>query len=105
MARSSRLGLAGSQKLTSDVKQRKQRSQHNSPNPNNSYKTKKKFTGSCTEGNPKNHWSGKNIVTMYISQWNIDKKYLGSFIELTKNHHLTIKFTAEISDTEIFGMT
>ena len=40
-------------KLTSDVKQRKQRSQHNSPNPNNSYKTKKKFTGSYTEVNPK----------------------------------------------------
>ena len=39
-------------KLTSDVKQRKQRNQHNSPNPNNSYKTKKKFTGSYTEGNP-----------------------------------------------------
>ena len=41
-------------KLTSDVKQRKQRSQHNNPNPNNSYKTKKKFTGSYTEVNPKN---------------------------------------------------
>ena len=39
-------------KLTSDVKQRKQRSQHNGPNPNNSYKTKKKFTGSYTEVNP-----------------------------------------------------
>ena len=38
---------------TSDVKQRNQRSQHNSPNPNNSYKTKKKFTGSYTEVNPK----------------------------------------------------
>ena len=36
-------------KLTSDVKQR---SQHNSPNPNNSYKTKKKFTGSYTKVNP-----------------------------------------------------
>ena len=39
-------------KLTSDVKQRKQRSQQNTPNPNNSYKTKKKFTGSYTEVNP-----------------------------------------------------
>ena len=39
--------------LTSDVKQRKQRSQHNSPNPNNSYKTKKKFTGFYTKVNPK----------------------------------------------------
>ena len=32
---------------------RKQRSQHNSPNPNNSYKTNKNFTGSYTEVNPK----------------------------------------------------
>ena len=39
-------------KLTSDVKQRKQRSQHNFPKPNNSYKAKKKFTSSYTEGNP-----------------------------------------------------
>ena len=38
--------------LTSDAKQRKQRSQHNSPNPNNSYKTKKNFTGFYTEVNP-----------------------------------------------------
>ena len=33
--------------------------------------------------------------------WNIDKKDIGSFIELANNHHPTIKFTAEISDTEI----
>ena len=39
--------------LTSDVKQRKQRSQHNRPNPNNRYKTKKNFTGFYTEVNPK----------------------------------------------------
>ena len=39
--------------LTSDVKQRKQRSQHNRPNPNNGYKTKKNFTGFYTEVNPK----------------------------------------------------
>ena len=38
--------------LTSDVKQRIQRSQHNRPNPNNSYKTKKKFTGFYTEVKP-----------------------------------------------------
>ena len=41
-------------KLTSDVQQRKQRSQHKviDHNPNNSYKTTKKFTGSYTEVNP-----------------------------------------------------
>ena len=39
-------------KLTSDVEQRKQRSQHNGLNPNNCHKTKKKFTGSYTEVNP-----------------------------------------------------
>ena len=38
--------------LTSDVKQRKQRSQHSRPNPNHSYKTKNKFTGFHTEVNP-----------------------------------------------------
>ena len=37
--------------LTSDVNQRKQRSQHNRPNPNSSYKTKKNFTGFYTEVN------------------------------------------------------
>ena len=37
--------------LTSDVKQR---SQHNRPNANNSYKTKKNFTGFYTEINSQN---------------------------------------------------
>ena len=36
-----------------------------------------------------------------FSLWNIDKKDIGSFIELANNHHPTTKFTAEISDTEI----
>ena len=36
--------------LTSDVKQRIQRSQHNTPNANNSHKTKKNFTGFYTDG-------------------------------------------------------
>ena len=39
--------------LNSDVKQRKQRAQHNRPNPYNSYKTKKIFTSFYTEANPK----------------------------------------------------
>ena len=37
-------------------KERKQGSQHNRPNPNNSYKTKKNFTGFYTEVNP-SFWS------------------------------------------------
>ena len=40
--------------LTSDVKDRKQRSQHNRPNLNNNYKTKKNFAGFYTEVNPLN---------------------------------------------------
>ena len=42
----------------------------------------------------------RNIGDIF-SLWNIDKKDIGLFIELANNHHLTIKFTAEISDTEI----
>ena len=38
--------------FTSDVEQRKQRSQNNSKNEHNSDKTKKNFTGSYTEVNP-----------------------------------------------------
>ena len=41
----------------------------------------------------------KRYIDDIFSLWNIDKK--GSFIELANNHHPTIKFTAEISDTEI----
>ena len=40
-------------KLTSDVKQKKNKEVNiTDPNPYNSYKTKKKFTGSYTEVNP-----------------------------------------------------
>ena len=42
----------------------------------------------------------RNIGDIF-SLWNVDKKDIGLFIELANNHHLTIKFTAEISDTEI----
>ena len=43
----------------------------------------------------------KRYIDDIFSLWNIDKKDIGSFIELVNNHHPTIKFTAEISDTEI----
>ena len=52
--------------LTSDLKERKQGSQHNRPNLNNSYKTKKNFTGFYTEVNPNNSkkYNG-NILLLY----------------------------------------
>ena len=43
----------------------------------------------------------KSYIDDIFSLWNIEKKDIGSFIELANNHHLTIKFMAEISDTEI----
>ena len=43
----------------------------------------------------------KRYIDDIFSLWNIDKKDIGSFIELANNHHPTIKLTAEISDTEI----
>ena len=43
----------------------------------------------------------KIYIDDIFSLWNIDKKDIGSFIELANNYHPTIKFTAEISDTEI----
>ena len=41
--------------FTSDVEQRKQRSQNNRENKHNSDETKKNFTGSYTEVNPEKH--------------------------------------------------
>ena len=43
----------------------------------------------------------KRYIDDIFSLWNIDKKDIGLLIELANNHHPTIKFTAEISDTEI----
>ena len=43
----------------------------------------------------------KRYIDDIFSLWNIDKKDIGSLIELANNHHPTIQFTAEISDTEI----
>ena len=36
-----------------------------------------------------------------ISIWNVNKDGVAQFIEQANNHHRTIKFTAEISETEI----
>ena len=43
----------------------------------------------------------KRYIDDIFSLWNIDKRDTGSFLELANNYHATIKFTAEISDTEI----
>ena len=43
----------------------------------------------------------KRYIDDIFSLWDIDKKDINSFIELANNLHPTIKFTAEISDTEI----
>ena len=43
----------------------------------------------------------KRYVDDIFSLWNIDKTEIGSFIDLANNHHPTITFTAEISNTEI----
>ena len=71
-------------KLTSDVKQRKQRSQHNNPNPNNSYKTK--FTGSYTEVNP-NYLPLKGALSRYLATKKLGADYLN---EVYVNHCLEL---------------
>ena len=43
----------------------------------------------------------KRYIDDIFSLWNIDKRDIGLFLELANNYHPTIKFTAEISDTEI----
>ena len=43
----------------------------------------------------------KRYIDDVFSLWNINKEEINSFIELANNYHPTIKFTAEISDTEI----
>ena len=43
----------------------------------------------------------KRYIDDIFSLWNIHKRGTGSFLELANNYHATIKFTAEISDTEI----
>ena len=35
-----------------------------------------------------------------FSLWNVDKEEIYSFMEQANNHHPTIKFTAEVSETE-----
>lgn len=43
----------------------------------------------------------KRHIDDIFSLWNIDKEDIGSFMELANNHHPTIKFMSEISDTGI----
>ena len=42
----------------------------------------------------------KRFIDVIFSLLNIDKEEIYSFIELANNHHPTIKFAAEVSDTE-----
>ena len=42
----------------------------------------------------------KRCIDDIFSLWNVDKEEIYSFIELANNHHPTIKFTAEVSETE-----
>ena len=42
----------------------------------------------------------KRFIDDIFSLWNVDKEEIYSFIELANNHHPTIKFTAEVSETE-----
>ena len=44
----------------------------------------------------------KRFIDDIFSLLNIDKEEIYSFIELANNHHPTIKFAAEVSDTETF---
>jgi len=43
----------------------------------------------------------KRYINDVFSLWNINKEEINTFIELANSYHPTIKFTAEISDTEI----
>ena len=43
----------------------------------------------------------KRYIDNVFSLWNLNKEEITAFIELANNYHPTIKFTAEISDTEI----
>jgi len=42
----------------------------------------------------------KRFIDDIFSLWNIDKGKIALFIELPNNYHPTIKFTAEVSETE-----
>ena len=44
----------------------------------------------------------KRFIDDIFSLLNIDKEEIYSFIELANNHHPTIKFAVEVSDTETF---
>ena len=51
--------------------------------------------------NPTKPLVWKRYIDDVFSLWDINKEEIGSFIELANNHHPTIKFTADISETEI----
>ena len=42
----------------------------------------------------------KRFIDDIFSLWNVDKEEIYSFIEQANNHHPTVKFTAEVSETE-----
>ena len=42
----------------------------------------------------------KRFINDIFSLWNVDKEEIYSFMEQANNHHPTVKFTAEVSETE-----
>ena len=50
--------------------------------------------------NPHKPLAWKRFINDIFSFWNVDKEEIYSFIELANNHHPTIQFTAEVSETE-----
>ena len=46
----------------------------------------------------------KGYIDNIFSRWNINQEAINNFTKLKKGFHSTIKFTAEISDTEITYM-
>ena len=51
--------------------------------------------------NPTKPLVWKRYIDDIFSLWDKNKEEIGSFVELANNHHPTIKFTADISETEI----
>ena len=52
------------------------------------------------ERSAKNPLAWKRYIDDIFSIWNINKDEVTQFIEQANSHHPTIKFTAEVSDTE-----
>ena len=51
--------------------------------------------------NPNKPLIWKRYIDDIFSLWNTNKEAINNFTELANSFHPTIKFTAEISDTEI----